>query len=312
MKTILVTGCAGFIGSHLCGYLLAKGHKVVGVDDLSMGSMENMSGFIKNPDFTFYPEDITTYAFDMIFTKHKIDTVFHLAANSDISIGKPEVELKNTFVTTYEVLKKCKLFDIKELIFASSGSIYGKAKELVGEDYGPLLPISHYAAAKLSSEAWISSCSSMYGIKAWICRFPSVVGEHATHGVIPDFIKKLKINPDVLDVLGNGHQTKPYMYVRDVIDAMLFIWKNAGERINYYNIAGIGRTSVREIAEMVIEEMGLTAKIVYQDHEEGWPGDVTQYSCSTEKLQTLGFKMMTILTSNDAVRLSIKKILQES
>jgi UDP-glucose 4-epimerase len=312
MKKILVTGAAGFIGSHLCERLLEDGNDIVGIDDLSLGRMENINEIIhfQGLKFDFREIDILNIKnLDWIFQINKFDTVFHFAANSDISKGDPQNDIEKTLNTTLAILEKCREYEVNEIVFPSSGAIYGETSATVREDYGPLFPISHYAAAKLASEAFISAYSAMYGIKAWICRFPNVVGEHATHGAIFDFINKLNFDPGFLEVLGDGSQTKPYIYVKDLIEAMLFIWQNAKLQLNYFNIAGLGETSVREIAEMVIKEMGTKTEIHYTGGDRGWKGDVPRYRCDTSKLASLGWTPK--LTSDEAVRVAIKKILNE-
>ena len=253
---ILITGGAGFIGSHLSDALLSEGHSVIAFDNLLRGKLENITVAQQHPNFKFIKGDILNKneLFD-IFSKHNINTVFHMAANSDIasSHANPDVDFENTLKTTYNVLLAMKAFGVKNILFASTSAIYGDTKVKVSETYGPLLPISHYGASKLASEGYISSFCENYGIKAWITRFPNVVGERATHGVIYDFINKLKTNPYELEVLGDGSQIKPYLYVKDLVEAMLLIWCNTNEQINYFNLGVESRTSVKEIAEMVIE-----------------------------------------------------------
>jgi UDP-glucose 4-epimerase len=300
MRKILVTGGAGFIGSHLCEKLLSE-HRVVCIDNLSTGRKENIAQLRSNKNFTFHQVDILDQkSFENVFRTHTLDVIFHLAANSDIQSGDPQSNFRDTFASTCVVLEKCRIRGIKELIFASSGAIYGETKGKINEDYGPLLPISHYAAAKLSSEAFISSYSSMYDIKSFICRLPSVIGEKVTHGILYDFMEK---KGKKLKVLGDGNQTKPYMYVKDLVDAMIFIWQNAKEKINYFNIAGLGQTSVREIAEMYVEKTG--QEIEYAGGEKGWIGDVTFYDPSITKLGELGW--VPKRTSNKSVEYAIKK-----
>lgn len=315
MKTVCVTGSAGFIGSHLCERLVEK-YKVVGLDNLSIGMeyLKNLDNVKDHPNFKFYYCGVHYLRqFHHIIRDNKFDVIFHLAANSDISVSDPNIEHNHTFETTYELLEYSRLNGVKEFLFASSGSIYGEAYKKtdkpVNEEFGALMPISHYAAAKLASEAFISSYSFNYDINSWIFRFPNVIGEHATHGAILDFINKIKANPEELEVLGDGSQTKPYLYVKDLIDAMLFIWENAKERLNYFNIAGIGTTSVKEIAEMVIAEMGTKTKIRYTGGDRGWKSDSPQYKADISKLTGLGWTPN--MTSNEAVSHSIKQILKE-
>ncbi len=308
----IVSGCAGFIGSHLCERLLNDGYEVIGIDDLSAGFMVNLDSILTDKRFVFIQADILKMS--PWWGKKKVDIVFHFAANSDISSGDSDIEMKRTFLTTYKILCAMRDCNIGKIVFPSSGSVYGESREMMKEDH-PLNPISHYAAAKLASESFISSFCSMNGIQAWICRLPNVVGEHATHGAILDFIKRIDKNPEVLKVLGNGSQTKPYMYVKDCIDAILFVANNAGENLNIYNIAGIGQTSVKEIAEMVVAGMGTNTKIVYEDSDRGWKGDSPYYKPDIRKLIALGYMptgyKMIAEDSNKAVNIAVKKIIDE-
>jgi UDP-glucose 4-epimerase len=307
--SILITGCAGFIGSHLCERLLNDGYSVIGIDNLSFGTTKNIHQFFNNDRFSFYHIDLLDDKLDEVFKNNDIKTIFHLAGNSMIREESSRMDIRNTLNSTLAVLEMCHKHGVKEFIFASSGSVYGDATEVLEENYGALMPISHYAAAKLSSEAFISSYSWMYGMKAWICRFPNVTGEHATHGVVLGFVSQIKNNPKELKVLGNGTQTKAYMYVKDCIDAVVFVWKNAKERLNYFNISGGGETSVKEIAEAVVKKMGTDTKIIYQESNRGWVGDVPLYKCDISKLLSLGWKPLR--TSNEAIELSINNIYED-
>ena len=297
MKKVLITGAAGFIGSHLCDELTKNFH-VIGVDNLSLGSLNNIKHLKDN--FEFIEIDILHKDFRSIFNKHRFEAVFHLAANSDISKGDPQDDFRNTLSTTLVLLENCHLKGVNQFIFTSSGAIYGEQKKILKEDDGPLLPISHYGAAKLSSEAFISSYSFMYDIQSWILRFPNVIGPRMTHGCIYDFKNRLKINPKLLTVKGDGNQTKPYMYVKDTVNALLFAWGNAKDKVNYFNLAGIGETSVKDIAEMVA---GGTP-IVYKGGDRGWKGDIPRYFCETSKLGKLGW--VCPRSSDEAVKLTIK------
>lgn len=308
---ILITGGAGFIGSHLADRLLAEGHSVVVYDNLSLGRLDNIEEAQKNPNFSFIEGDILDKEkFFAVFENNKFDIVFHMAANSDIarSHANPDVDFDNTLRTTYNTLLAMKEFGVKKIVFASTSAIYGETLEKVAETYGPLFPASHYGASKLASEAYISSFCENYGIQAWITRFPNVVGERSTHGVIRDFIKKLKKTPERLEVLGNGMQYKPYLYVKDLVDAILYVWKNTNDKINFYNLGVDSRTRVKEIAQMVIEEMGLNAKIEYTGGDRGWVGDVPEFNYNLDKIHKLGWEAKN--TSNEAVRKAIRYILE--
>jgi UDP-glucose 4-epimerase len=305
---ILITGGAGFIGSHLCDELVAQGHCVVAVDNLSLGREANIAHLLGNPAFKFVKGDILdTFFFDGVFAKNRFDTVFHLAANSDIQKGgaDPTVDCYLTFNTTFCTLQSMKKYGVRQLVFASTSAIYGETTDWLTENYGPLLPVSNYGAAKLASEAFISAFASSYGMQAWITRFPNVVGERFTHGVIYDFVHKLKKNPVELEVLGNGEQIKPYMYVKDLVAGILFVWMHSAAPVNVYNLGVESRTKVKEIAQMVIEELGVRATIRYTGGDRGWVGDVPEFKYDLSKIHTLGWRAQ--YTSNEAMRLAIKK-----
>ena len=310
MKSI-VTGGAGFIGSHLVDSLLKKGHKVVVADNLSAGKIENISHNFKNENFKFYEENILNFdAIDDIFAREKIKNVFHFVANSDIksSFADSDIDFENTFLTTYNILKLMKKHRVKNIIFPSSSAIYGNFQKIIDEDSGPLFPISHYGAAKLSCEGFISSFVENYGFNAWIIRFPNVVGERATHGVVHDFINKLTRNNKKLAVLGNGNQDKPYLYVKDVVEAICFIRENCCEKLNYINIGVNSTVKVKQIADIVAKEMGLCPEITYQEQEAGWVGDVPAFKYKLDKIHKLGWNLE--ITSSEAVKKSARNILE--
>ena len=307
---ILVTGGAGFIGSHLCDVLIADGHNVTVVDNLVLGKVENIEHLINNPNFRFFKEDLNNgHAMDMIFMDGEFDMVYHLAANSDIQKGgkDPMVDYQLTFNTTFNVLQMMKKYEVKKFFFASTSAIYGETYDVLNEDYGPLKPVSNYGAGKLASEAFISAFACTYHIQTWITRFPNVVGERFTHGVIYDFIHKLQKNPNELEVLGNGEQCKPYVYVKDLVAGIQFVINNSNEPYNVYMLGSDTRTKVKEIAAMVIEEMGLNASIRYTGGDRGWVGDVPEFRYDLTKVNNLGWKAS--YDSNGAVRKAIQMAL---
>ncbi len=308
MKSILVTGGAGFIGSHLCDALI-NNNEITVIDNLSLGRMNNIEHLLDNKNFKFIKADLLSDGLDTAFAEGYFDTVIHLAANSDIAVShdNPNVDKDHTFMTTYRVLELMKKYKTKEIIFSSTSAIYGDTADVLHEGYGPLKPVSHYGAGKLASEAFISSFVENYGIQAWIVRFPNVVGERATHGVIFDFIKKLNKKNNELEVLGDGEQYKPYLYVKDLVEAILFVWKNSSEKLNIYNLGVNSRTKVKDIAALVIEEMKLDASIKYTGGHRGWIGDVPEFNYDLTKINTLGWKADN--TSNEAVRKAIQYIL---
>ena len=305
---ILITGGAGFIGSHLCDRLIAENHTLTVVDNLTLGTRDNIAHLMGHPRFTFIEDDLLhTEAMRELFENHPFDMVYHLAANSDIQKGgkDPQVDYQLTFNTTFQLLMMMKEYHVGKLFFASTSAIFGEAQGFFNEDFGPLMPVSNYGAGKLASEAFISAFSSTYGIQTWITRFPNVVGERFTHGVIFDFIRKLRHDPTTLEVLGNGEQCKPYIYVRDLVDGIQFVISHSHERMNVFHLGPESRTRVKEIAQMVIEEMGLDATVRYTGGDRGWVGDVPEFKYDLTRVKELGWQAPR--TSNEAVRLAIRK-----
>lgn len=309
----LITGGAGFIGSHLADLLVSKDYDVVVVDNLSLGTIENINHLANHKKFKFIKEDLLRLdKLKDIFQENKFDAVFHLAANSDIqnSADNPGIDLEHTFLTTWNTLECCRLFWVDKFVFASSSAVYGEMTKVLSEDTGPLCPVSYYGAGKLAAESFISAYSSMNNIKSWIVRFPNVVGERATHGVLHDFIKKLRSDSTHLMILGDGHQKKPYMYVRDLVEAVLYIYQNADAMLNCYNVGVDDQLSVKEMAKIICEEMLLKdVTFTYTGGETGWKGDVSRYQYDLKKLNSLGWKAK--YPSGEAVRLAVRSILRK-
>jgi len=311
--TSVVTGAAGFIGSHLVDRLLALGHRVIGLDNLALGRRANLAQALGHERFLFQELDVNDVAVTLAFLRPagKIETVWHLAANSDIQAGgrDPEVDLRLTFLTTYHVLQAMQTLNIPQIVFASSSAIFGEHDGALSEDTGPLLPVSNYGAMKLASEGIISAALERFLRRVWICRFPNVVGGRATHGVIFDFLKKLRANGAELEVLGDGAQEKPYLHVSELVDAMLFVFQRSAGRLNYYNIAPeAGATTVRFIAEAVTRAAAPGAKIRYTGGSRGWVGDVAKFRYATGKLKSLGWSPR--LSSDEAVERAIRENLK--
>jgi UDP-glucose 4-epimerase len=302
---ILVTGGAGFIGSRLCVRLLAEGHDVHAIDDLSLGTRANLEPCAASARFRFTEANVC--AADAARHFAGVERVYHLAANSDISTGtrEPRTDLERTFSTTFAVLEAMRASSPRQLVFASTSAIYGEAPGAIVEEHGPLEPISLYGAAKLASEAYVHAYARLYGIGAWVFRFPNVVGPNLTHGAIYDFVERLDRDRDVLRVLGDGTQTKPYLDVDDLLDAIAIAVARAPEPVATYNIAGDGATSVREIAEMVREELALPrARIEYGEGDRGWPGDVPRFAYDTRRIRALGWTPR--YDSGEAVRRAVR------
>lgn len=304
-----ITGGAGFIGSHLVDRLISSGEVSV-YDNLSSGKKEFIQHHLGNHNFGFIQADLLDFAtLNKAVANH--DIVFHLAANPDVRAGitNTKLDLQQGMLATYNLLEAMRLNQISKIVFASSSTVYGEAgTKAVAEDYGPLLPISLYGASKLASEGLISAFCHLFDMQAWIFRFANVVGARASHGVIFDFINKLKQNPEELEILGDGTQEKPYLYVDDCIDGILFGLKHSQERVNVLNLGSDSSTNVTAIANMVVEAVGLSGvKFRYTGGNRGWRGGVPQVRFDMTKIRNLGWKPR--YSSDEAVRQAIKDIL---
>ena len=308
-NTSLITGGAGFIGSHLCETLLEQGHTVHCVDNLLLGKEDHIAHLVSHPNFHFKRLDLLDLdTLTQFFDTVKVDTIFHLAANSDIQKGSQflDTDLSHTFLTTFNLIKMARQYHCKEFVFASSSAVYGNSDTPLSESESPFLPISFYGSAKLASEAYLHALLEHTDMSAWIVRFPNVVGERLTHGVIYDFINKLNKTPKTLAILGNGKQAKPYLYVNDLINAILLIWRSLHDRWNVINVGVESTTTVDTIADEVIQALGLNqVSKQYTGSDKGWPGDVPHFTYDLTKIHQLGWKAN--YSSTEAITLSIKK-----
>lgn len=307
----LVAGGAGFIGSHLIDALLAEGDEVVCVDNFFIGTQENIAHLKGNPRFKFYEQDLTEFDRVLeIFQAEQVEYVFHMAANSDIqaSAQSPMIEYKNTYSTTFVLLECMRLCGVKKLFFASTSAVYGEQMGAhVGEETTSLKPISYYGGAKLGSEGIISSFAYMNDMSVLVFRFPNVIGPRLTHGVIFDFVKRLKTDPSHLRILGDGTQSKPYIYALDLVDAIM-CFKDVGKGVTLYNVGVETQTSVTRIAEIVCEKMGLTGiPFEYTGGRGGWKGDVPVFAYNLDKIHATGWRAS--MTSDEAVAKTVEMVL---
>ena len=314
MGLILVSGGAGFIGSHLVDELLKRGFRVRVVDNLSSGSLENVRHNIGNKNFEFVRGDLKNPE-DSLKAVKDVEIVYHLAANPEVRVSTtaPEIHFKENVITTFNLLEACRKLDtVKKLVFASSSTVYGDAKVFPTPENHELKPISVYGASKAACESLICSYAYLYGFKAVSLRYANIVGPRLRHGVVFDFLMKLKGDPNILKVLGDGTQKKSYLYISDAIEATLLVTDKLTERFETYNIGNEDWITVAEIAEIVSKVAGLRPKIIYTGgtrEGRGWPGDVKYMLLSIEKVKKLGWKPK--YTSREAIELTAKALARE-
>jgi len=302
-KRVVVTGGAGFVGSHLCDRLVAD-NDVVAVDNLANGKRswvpdeaEFVEGDLGDPDVA--AEAITEEA----------DVVFHFAADKNAARDDVEQFRSNNRLTE-AVVERMDEVGVDKVAFTSSSVVYGEAPRPTPEDYAPLEPISVYGASKLGEEALLSVYAHSHGFTVWNYRFANIVGPRLQPGaVIPDFVEKLREDPETLTILGDGRQEKSYMHIEDCLDAMIHVVEHADQPVNTYNLGTRTTTSVTTIADIVADEMGLDPDYEYTGGERGWVGDVPRMRLSVEKLAALGSEAEG--SSDDAVRRATSELLEE-
>ena len=331
----IIAGGAGFIGINLARHLLSNTNNSVAIfDNHSNAHSNELSALLDDIKYEnrlhSIKVDIADYedlreAWSILKKRMPINiggterptkyTIWHLAANSDIPSGieDPTIDLRDTFMTTFNLLKLCGEEKIKRFIFASSSAIYGDHGELsISETTAPLMPISNYGAMKLASEAICYAAKHDFLESLFVFRFPNVVGTPATHGVIYDFINKLKSNPATLEVLGNGSQKKSYLHVSDLVNAMTHL---SGIEITngeppIFNLGPANDSiTVREIAECVRDTVSSTAAIKYGTTPYGWKGDIPRFEYNISKALSYGWKPK--LNSQDAIRLAVTEIVNQ-
>jgi UDP-glucose 4-epimerase len=303
-RRVLVTGGAGFVGSHLADRLVAD-NEVIVVDDCSNGREEWVPD-----DATFVRGDCTDPSVVADVLTPDVDVVFHFAASKAVNAADPRGQFEANSAMTYNVLERMAEVGVDRLAYTSSSTVYGEAPRPTPEDYAPLEPISVYAATKLAEESLVSTYAHSHGIRAWVYRFANIVGPRLQPGaVIPDFVLKLREDPDSLEILGDGRQEKSYMHVADCLDAMVHVVEAADDDLNVYNLGTRTTTSVTRIADIVSDAMGLDPTYEFTGGERGWTGDVPRMRLSVEKLAALGYEPRQ--SSDDAVRQATEELLAE-
>ncbi|MFB6179081.1 MAG: NAD-dependent epimerase/dehydratase family protein [Halorientalis sp.] len=302
-KRLLVTGGAGFVGSHLCERLVADNDVRV-VDDFSNGDRSWLP-----PDVELVEGDLTDPSVAADAITADLDLVFHFAADKNAARDDvAQYRLNNRLTET--VLERMDAVGVDNIAFTSSSTVYGEAPRPTPEDFAPLEPISIYGASKLGEESLISVYAKSHDMTAWVYRFANIVGPRLQKGaVIPDFIHKLREDPDTLEILGDGRQEKSYLHIDECIDAMCHVVEHADKDFNVYNLGTRTTTSVTTIADIVADEMGLDPEYAFTGGDRGWVGDVPRMRLSIEKLSALGWDPAQ--SSDDAVRQAVRELLDE-
>jgi UDP-glucose 4-epimerase len=310
---MLITGGAGFIGSHLVDKLVSEGYKVRIIDNLSSGRLENIAHHKNNPSVEIIIGDLRRIE-DVQKAVDGVDTIFHFAANPEVRVSttNPEIHFNENIVATFNLLEAMRKRDVKELIFASSSSVYGEPEKIPVNETAPVRPVSVYGASKAACENLIHAYSRLYGIRAVILRYANVVGPRLRHGVIWDLINKLRKNPSELEILGDGMQVRSYIYIDDAVEATITAWRKTNNSFEVYNVASEDFITVNEVADEVIKAMGLiNVRKIYKPilHGIGWLGDVKRIELKIDKLRALGFR--SHMNSREAVKTTAKMLINE-
>ncbi|MEM4724035.1 MAG: NAD-dependent epimerase/dehydratase family protein [Candidatus Hadarchaeum sp.] len=308
---VLVTGGAGFIGSHLVDRLVGEGFAVRVIDNFSNGRMDNLDlhiglvevlkGDLKDPETA-------------LKSVRGVDVVFHFAANPEVRVSttNPEIHFSENVVTTFNLLEAMRKLGVRQLVFASSSSVYGEPEAIPVDELAPIRPISVYGASKAACENLIHAYTRLYGIGAVALRYANVVGSRLRHGVIYDFILKLLRQPQELEILGDGTQIRSYIHIDDAVDATLVAWKNLKCEFEVFNVGSEDWVTVNQIANIVTSTIGLKfVRFAYKPvlHGVGWVGDVKRIALTIQRLKGLGWKPR--LNSEQSIREAAKSIIEE-
>jgi UDP-glucose 4-epimerase len=292
IRRAFVSGGAGFIGSHIADRLVTAGVHVTIYDNFSTGQESFVSHHADDPKVGVVRADIL----DTERVNREMagcDFVFHLQANADVRGGMraTRIDLEQNTIATWNVLEAMRRNEVKNMAFASSAAVYGEPEVFpTPESYAPL-QTSLYGASKLSCEAMIQAYSEYFGISCYIFRFVSWIGERYTHGVIFDFVEKLRADAEALEVLGDGKQRKSYLDVTDGVNGIFYALQHARERKNVFNLGHDEFMNVLDLADIVVAELGLkNVRYRMTGGERGWLGDSPFVQLDTGKLKALGWR----------------------
>jgi UDP-glucose 4-epimerase len=292
IMNFFVTGGAGFIGSNLVDRLLIEGNNVTIFDNFSTGLDNFIRDAGNNPRFSLIKGDLLDKD-QLAAAMEGSDFVFHLAANADVRFGTehPAKDLHQNTIATFNVLEAMRENSITKIAFSSTGSVYGEALVIPTPECAPFpVQTSLYGASKLAGEGLIQAYCEGFGFQSWIFRFVSILGERYTHGHVFDFYKQLLKHPDRLEVLGNGHQKKSYLYVQDCIDAIFCAMKNSHDKVNIYNLGTDEYCQVNDSIGWIADHLGLDPELRYTGGERGWIGDNPFIFLDCSKIRSLGWK----------------------
>jgi UDP-glucose 4-epimerase len=288
----LITGCAGFIGSTLTDRLLAAGHEVTGYDNFTTGREEFLAVARRSPHFRLIRGDVLD-GVALGAAMRGAECVFHLAANADVRFGTqhPRKDLEQNTIATHTVLEAMRQNGVGTIAFASTGSVYGESAVIPTPEDAPFpIQTSLYAASKLAGEGLIAAYCAGFGLRSYIFRFVSILGERYTHGHVVDFYRQLRADPHKLRVLGNGRQRKSYLYVQDCIDAMLTAMAQPGDSVNLFNLGHDTWCEVNDSIGWICEALGVAPRVEYGGGDRGWVGDNPFIHLDTRRIRALGWK----------------------
>jgi len=289
---VVVTGCAGFIGSNLADRLLQDGHHVTGIDNLCTGQRRFLENALKHSHFRLIEGDMLNLE-GLTKWFRGADCVIHLAANADVRFGieHPRKDLEQNTIATYNVLEAMRANGIKRIAFSSTGSVYGEATVIPTPEDAPFaIQTSLYGASKLAGEGLIAAYCEGFGMQSWIFRFVSILGERYTHGHVFDFYKQLKQDSSKLHVLGDGRQRKSYLYIQDCVDAMLLAMEKANDKVNVFNLGVDDYCVLNDSIGWITEALGVKPRLEYGGGDRGWIGDNPFIFLDTAKIRALGWK----------------------